>query len=416
MNRGARLAGMLLALATTGWGQEEFLDRLDEHLTVSSASGAVRARLSGTLDLEAYSFQQPTPGLIVASGTTLFNPRLTTFLDVQLGPRAYLFVQGRVDRGFDPSDGSTEGRLDEYAIRITPWDDGRFNLQVGKFATVVGSWVRRHGTWENPFITAPLAYEKLTGMWDVAAVRSTATLLRWSHVRPKTFVGEQFADSRFRLPIVWGPSYAAGASVAGEMGRWTYAAEIKNGSLSSRPEYWEVDEVHWNHPTFSGRIGFRPDERWDLGLSASAGSYLLPSAKPTVAAGHDLDDYRELVVAQDVSFAWHHWQVWAEVFVARFTIPLVGDATTTSWYAEAKYKVTPQFFAAVRWNQQTFGDVIDGIGDPIRWDYNTWRLDFAPTYRLTPHAQLKLQYSLQPDDLGGHAYQHTVAAQFTVRF
>ena len=90
--------------------------------------------------------------------------------------------------------------------------------------------------------------------------------------------------------------------------------------------------------------------------------------------------------------------------------------TTTSWYAEAKYKFTPQFFAAVRWNQQTFGDVIDGIGDPIRWDYNTWRLDFAPTYRLTPHAQLKLQYSVQPDDLGGHAYQHTVAAQFTVRF
>ena len=67
MKRGARLAGALLMLATTGWGQGEFLDRLDEQLTASSESGAVRARLSGTLEVEAYSFQQPAPGLAGAS-------------------------------------------------------------------------------------------------------------------------------------------------------------------------------------------------------------------------------------------------------------------------------------------------------------------------------------------------------------
>ena len=57
-------------------------------------------------------------------------------------------------------------RLDEYALRVTPWDDGRFNLQVGKFSTVVGNWVQRHHSWENPFITAPLPYENLTAISD----------------------------------------------------------------------------------------------------------------------------------------------------------------------------------------------------------------------------------------------------------
>jgi hypothetical protein len=376
----------------------------------------VRARVSGTLDLEGYRFSQPEPGLIVAAGQALFNPRLTVFLDAQLGGHAYVFVQGRADRGFDPTDGSAEGRLDEYALRLTPWDDGRFNLQVGKFATVVGTWVRRHGSWDNPFVTAPLPYENLTGMWDVAAVRNAATLLRWAHVRPKSFPGEQFADSHFRLPIIWGPSYATGAAVSGEIGSFNYAIEIKNGSLSSRPEYWDVGEVHWAHPTYSGRVGWQPNERWSFGASASAGSYLLPEATASLAPGRDLDDYREIVVASDLSYAWHHWQVWAEIFHARFEIPTVGTVDTTAWYLETKYKFTPQFFGAVRWNRQVFGTVTDALGERVPWGYDTWRLDVAPTYRLTPHAQVKLQYSIEPEHVVERGYNHTVAGQVTVRF
>ena len=53
--------------------------------------------------------------------------------------------QARADRRFDPADRHVEARLDEYAVRFTPWRDSRLNLQVGKFATVVGSWALRHG-------------------------------------------------------------------------------------------------------------------------------------------------------------------------------------------------------------------------------------------------------------------------------
>ena len=156
----------LAAHAITALRAEEFLDRVDEALTFSAFDDTVRARISGLLDVEAYHVAQPPPGLISTDDHFLLNPRLTLFFDAQLGPKLYFFLQSRLDRGFDPEDGGAQIRLDEYALRFTPWDDGRLNIQIGKFATVVGNWTGRHLSWENPFINAPLVYENVTPIYD----------------------------------------------------------------------------------------------------------------------------------------------------------------------------------------------------------------------------------------------------------
>ena len=191
---------------------------------------------------------------------------------------------------------------------------------------------------------------------------------------------------------------------------------MKNSSLSSRPESWSVTEVGFRDPTFSGRLGFRPNEAWSFGISASDGAYFRREAEGTLPRGRDIDDYRELVLGQDISFAWHHLQLWAEFYEARFQVPRVGDADTFAYYLEAKYKFTPQLFGALRWNQQLFGDVPDGAGDHVRWAQDLGRIDVALGYRFTPHTQLKLQYSFQHETTGRENDNHLVAAQFTVRF
>src|SRR5207253_8139784 len=157
---------------------DDFLDRLDTALTISAFQDNLRARLSGTLDLEIYHFEQPAPGLIDSNIDTLFNPRLTLFLDTQIGSQIYFFAQSRLDRGFDPSNHGAQIRLDEYALRITPWEDVRFTLQAGKFATVVGNWVPRHLSWENPFVNAPLVYENVTPIPDKSAPASPLDFVR----------------------------------------------------------------------------------------------------------------------------------------------------------------------------------------------------------------------------------------------
>ena len=383
---------------------EDFFERLDSALAVTAFQDNLRARLSGTLDLEVYHFQQPAPGLIDSKIDNLFNPRLTLFLDAQLGSQFYFFAQSRLDRGFDPSDHGAQIRLDEYALRITPWEDGRFTLQVGKFATVIGNWVPRHLSWDNPFVNAPLVYENVTPIRDKSAPASALDFVR------------SFDASKYEFnPVIWGPSYASGLSVSGRFGQFDYAAEMKNASLSARPSSWNITHNGFDQPSFDARIGFRPSQAWNFGLSAGDDAYFRSEAEPTLPRGRDLDDYRELILGQDASFAWHHLQLWAEFYEARFEVPRVGNADTFAYYFETRYKFTPQLFGAVRWNQQLFGKI--DIGPASRqWSNDLGRIDVAAGYRFTSHAQLKLQYSFQKETFGSSDDNHLLAEQFTVRF
>ena len=409
-------AMIFLACATGARADDEWLDRLDHALTISVFDGAFRARLSGTIDLEDYQIQQPSPGLLYTNYGNIFNERLTLFLDAQLGPHVYAFLQSRFDRGFDPGVGDSQVRLDEYALRITPWDDGRFSLQVGQFATVAGNWVQRHLSWDNPFITAPLPYENLTGIWDSSAPDSPATLFGWGHVPFDGFTTFDNSDKKLRNPIVWGPDYATGISVAGRIGKFDYASEVKNASLSSRPENWNINGLSFANPTFTMRLGFRPNQMWNLGFTASTGSYLLPEAAATLPPGTSIGDFHEQVLAQDVSFEWHHLQVWAEFYEARFQVPNVGNADTFAYYVETKYKITPQLYGAVRWNQQIFASIPDGESGRLPWGNNLWRVDTALGFRFTAYTQFKLQYSFQHEQNAAREISHMIAGQFTVRF
>src|SRR6184192_3620784 len=181
---------------------DDFIDRLDSALTFSAFQDNIRTRLSGTIDFEFYHFQQPAPELMDSKIDNLFNPRLSLFLDAQFGKQIYFFVQSRLDRGFDPSNHGAAVRLDEYALRVTPWEDGRFTLQIGKFATVVGNFVPRHLSWENAFIDAPLVYENVTPISDKAAPASL-----------RAFIHGFEPGSKYEFsPVIWGPSYTSGIS------------------------------------------------------------------------------------------------------------------------------------------------------------------------------------------------------------
>jgi len=419
ITRTTRTAIALLVNAAAALGvQGELLETVEDRLSFAALGGRLRLRVSGTFDLEAYNVDSPAPALVFSANNFLLNSRLTVYLDAKFDSSLYWFVQARLDRGFDPADANVQARLDEYAIRVTPLQNRVFpRIQAGKFATAVGNWARRHDSWDNPFIDAPLPYDGLFGIWDIRAPDSVETLFFWGHV-PFDGVrkfGDGYPDKRFRLPIIWGPNYASGLSLLGDLGKLQYAIEVKNAALSSRPSSWDLTSNTFAYPTFSGRIGFRPNVSWDFGISGSVGSYLQPEAAPTLPSGQSIGDYHQIVIGQDVAFAWHHFQLWAEVFETRFQVPNVGKADLLSYYLEAKYKITSQLFVATRWNQQLYGNV-PFKGKSARWGDNAWRADVGFGYRFSAYLQVKLQGSFSHYHYDIQQGERLLAAQLTFRF
>jgi hypothetical protein len=394
------LASCLFIPSSLAFELDSFIDRLDETLRLSLLDNSLRARLSGTFDLEAYYFSQPAPGLIDTTSHYLINPRLSLFLDAQLGAQLYFFGEVRIDRGFDPGDNGVRLSADEYALRWTPWENGIFNLQIGKFATVAGNWVERHLSWDNPFINAPLTYENVTAISDLE--------LPYYGSLPAPTQKTKYE----RLPLIWGPSYATGVSVAGSISTYEYAVELKNAALSSRPGEWDLTRRNFSYPAVTGHVAYRPNQPWKIGISASEGAYLNDAAQPFLSPRHSIGDYRQLLLGQDISFAWQHWQVWAEAYEVRFEVPNIGDADAVSYYIEVKYKFAPQLFGAIRWNQEFFSHP---NGDNGRsWSPDISRIEAALTHRFTANTQLKVEYYLEDEALRGIG--HTIATQFTVRF
>jgi hypothetical protein len=386
---------------------QEWLDNLDESLSYQTANESVSFDLSGLLDLELLFLDPPPPDLIATSDSLFLQPRLSLFLDAHFGPHLYGFVQARADRGFDAgAEKDGDIRADEWLLRYTPFEDARVNFQAGKFATVVGNWVQRHDSWNNPFITAPLPYANMTTVSD-ASVPAT----------PAAFLGRRrIPDIKTSwLPVIWGPSYATGTSIFGTVKNLDYAVEIKSAALSSRPEDWDPNDHIWNYPTFSGRTGIRPNEAWNIGVSASGGAYLNPQVEPSLR-GKDITDFTQYLIGADVAYATGHFQVWSEVFLSRFEIPNNEDADTLAYYIEARYKFTPQLFAALRWNQQFFGEMSNGTGGRQAWDNDIWKIEPGIVYRLSRHIQIKLQYAHSHQQSLFQQGENFVGTQLSVKF
>lgn len=387
-------------------GAQEFLDELHEKMVFTSAEGNVQADLSVIADLTLFAAEPPAQGLLFTDDDFFLAPRLSAFLDMQLGDRVMLHGQMRADRGFDPgSEPGGQVRLDEYFLQFRASDAKEVNVRAGKYATVFGSWAPRSLAWDNPLITAPDAYENLIPITDRAAPSNLASFAARR---------DMAANKAGWVPIIWGPSYATGAAVLGRINTFDYAVEVKNVSLSSPPDTWDAIENGFQaRPTATVRLGLQPAPEWALGSSFSRGPYLQESAQASLPTGTGVDDFYQTTWGADAGYAHRGWQVWSELIYATFDVPGVGQVDVLSGYIEAKYKITSQFWTALRVNQSWFGDI---PGLTISWDRNTSGLDLGLGYRSSTHIEAKLQYSFArqqgPDTEGNHLF----AAQVVVRF
>ena len=397
---------VLLLSGTTALRGGGFFDTLDEKTRFDSDALGLHADLSFMTDATLFVPELPAQGLLTSDDQVFFVPRLITFFDVQMGDRLTLHTQMRADRGFDPGaapDG--EVRLDEYYLQARILKDDDLNVRVGKFGTAFGSWAKRSLSWNNPFVTAPMAYEDVLTVSDQ---RIPLSVNQFVHRR-------DVSDTKnLWLPILWGPSYATGLSVSDRIDWVEYALEVKNASISSSPEVWDAAQVGFpTNPTVTGRVGLHPAPEWSLGTSVSHGAYLQANTASSLPIGSSVNNFTQTTWGIDAGYEHGRWQIWSELIGTRFEVPRVGALEAVSGFIEAKYKLTADLWTAFRWNQAAFGDV---PGLDISWDRNGWRSDIALGWRLSENIQAKLQYSLGDKSGQEPEGNHLGALQLVMKF
>jgi len=411
MSPDASQAGIGAPTASSNDPFEDAVDRLKQFHSIESPDGGFRVSSDFWLTQDFMVFDQPPPAFVQTGQSQIYWPAVSGLMSIEAGDHLSFVALGQAYRGFDPKDASLNANLDEYFAVIKPLDTNALIIKGGTFATCYGQWVNRHFSFQNPLINAPLMYEGLTNVTD-GANGATATPTRAQFLNRKNVVNQVASW----VPVIWGPSYTSGGQIGGTWQKFDYALELKNAGLSSRPSEWQFWNKDFSNPTLTGRIGFRPDAAWNLGLSGSGGSYT--AANPTTTQALNAWDTTQTVLGTDISWAHGSLEVWGEFAWSQFRIPNLEPADTYTYFLETKWKFAQQFWLAGRWNQQMYGNFgsVTPPGGTTNWGNNLWRIDACVGWKIDRFAQFKVQYSFAHEDGFEQQASNLFALQLVVEF
>ncbi len=343
--------------------------------------------LGGSFENTFLAVEGPSPSLVKFDEGSYYLPRLE--LELEIRPSDYLFFHTtvRYDRGFDAGDvPDGEFRIDEAFLRYRPLGDQRLNFQIGKFATAFGGYVSRHDFYDDPFLVAPLPYGEILGVpvRNPRGASLNAIAARARGTAPGVFTSPKINWAS----TIWGPAYTTGASVFGSVGKIDYALEIKNVEPGAHASQWDLKSGDFDDPTFAGRIGYRPDASWNLGLSFSRGPYLNPEANDLLPDGLDRGDLPNTKIGFDARWAHGDFIFSGEVIYSSYETLQTDDLESLSWYLQSRWKAAPGIWLAARLGQ-TINNEVNGL----EWSPDLFRAELAAGWRITPDLLLKAQYS-----------------------
>ena len=403
---------------------ESFLERLRDFQSFGTEDGQISFNADVWLTLDYMVFSTPPPGFIQTSNGQIFAPVLSGLFTMDISKHLELVFLGLVNRGFDPTETSVQSQPAEYYAQLTPFDTPVLNFKGGKFQTAFGQWTNRHFSTQNSLINAPMMYGQMTSVTDGNAgagiAPNTTAMVDRKNVAPPVTKW---------IPIVWGPSYASGFQLNGTVGtlqQLDWAFEMKNASLSSRPQEWDLWNRGFNYPTFTGRAGYRPDAAWNIGVSGSSGSYISQAAydrfSTTSKAGSSIGESRQNVVGTDISYAHGPIELWSEFAWSQYEVPdakagkAVGNIGAYSYFIESKWKFMPQFWLSGRWNQQLYSNVTPAGGSETSWYNNLWRADACLGFKINRFTQFKVQYSYTEEAGDVDPGQNLFAVELVIQF
>jgi hypothetical protein len=294
--------------------------------------------------------------------------------------------------------------LEPYAlyVRVRPWTDHDFDVQVGRIPPTFGAFARR---------TYPLRPDSLPASADELLLRRGRGWLDRFTIGDTTL--------QHGVPLVTAFRWDTGVQVhaATASGVIGGAVAVTSGTLSNPRVADDNSGRQW-----AGRVELRPVTGLIVGSSAAWGAWVTNTAAQAAAGENNTGQFSQAAWGADVEYSRDHYLLRNETIVSAWRLPIVNrpdlpqPLRSFSTSFEGRYKIVPGLYAAARVEHLGFSEVT-GTTATLPWDAPVTRVEAGPGMSLQRNLLLKLAYQYNRRDGGPFAAQrHELAFQLVYWF
>lgn len=295
--------------------------------------------------------------------------RARVFLDAPLSDDDGLFMQVLFDQYY----------FNIYGVyaRFSNLAGKYLNLNVGLIPLTVGSFGARTYSDKNPLIGTPLLYNYHSNYSPGGpdSIHSVAELLDDRSERYST-----------GLPVIFDAYWNTGAELFGSAGKLDYSLGLLTGSVS-RPTYEQYKDM----PQFTTHFAYYFGPGLVVGASAFYGPYLAKELfGDSIPRGRAYSSYTNGGIGYEFYGVYRYLEINSESYYAYWQHPYLPTLKVTSGYLESKFKFTPGWYVAGRFDFFEPLKVPTETGAHERWDYPVHRFEIGLGFHPTRQALLKL--------------------------
>lgn len=339
----------------------------------------------------------------------LRNVRVAMSAEARVSRRVQVLAELRLDRG---------DQLSPYAlfIRLRPWPDRRFDVQVGRIPPTFGAFTKTMYAYSNLVIGQPLAYQYLLSLRPDAVPRTSDDLLRmrgrgWLSDFP---VGRPTSGPG--VPIVNTARFDTGVQVHGVAGPVEWTGAMTTGSLSD-PRVGDNN----GRPQFSARVVTQLAPGLRIGGSAARGPWLDGALDAQLPEGLRARDFVQAAMAADVEASHGAWLARAEVLRSAWGLPVPGapaiaePVVAHALTVEGRYRLRPGVSIAVRADGLWFSE-LEGSAGAQTWEADQRRVEAALSVAVTRNLLAKGAWQRNQRQGGRVRHDSLFAAQLVYWF
>jgi hypothetical protein len=308
-----------------------------------------------------------------------------------------------------------------FYLRIRPWTERDFDIQIGRVPPTFGAFARRTYANDNPLIGYPLAYQYPTTLRpdavpasadELVSKRGSGWLVRYSVGDPSPQQG---------VPLVNAFRWDTGIQAHAKAGMLSATAAVTAGTLSN-PLF--VDDNAGRQ--LAGRVELRPVVGLILGTSYARGPFVGDTTARAAVGDGRASTFTQTAWGGDAEYSRDHYLLRLEEIVSEWRMPDVTPPTgqtalrvpvsALSTSVEGRYKLRADWYLAARFDHLTFSDLTATV-TTLPWDAPVTRFEVGAGYSIQRNVLLKGSVQRNRRD-GGFLLQHAhlVAAQLVYWF